>query len=124
VEYKVQFHHLGAGFSHFTKQVFRHGARIQSGLDLNLQQLGLDYIDLSLMHFPIGTTRNVSEYDYVSTWKEMEKIVAPGNAAVKGKTRFIGISNFNVSQLEELLKSTSVKPEVTRHLPVSTSSFG
>jgi diketogulonate reductase-like aldo/keto reductase len=95
--------------------VYRHGAKAQSGLELNLQQLGLDYLDLALMHFPIGTTRNISEYDYVSTWKEMEKLVAPANAAVKGKTRYIGISNFNVSQLEDLLASTSVKPKVTNY---------
>jgi len=101
------------GILNQTKQLCRHGSKAQTGLDTNLQQLGLDYIDLSLMHFPIGTTRNFSEYDYVQTWKEMEKLVAPNNTAVTGKTRFIGISNFNVSQLEELLKSSSVKPKVT-----------
>jgi len=81
-------------------------------MELNLQQLGLDYIDLTLMHFPIGYIHNYSEYDYIPTWKEMEKIVAPGNKAVKGKSRYIGISNFNVTQLEDLLASTTVKPKV------------
>jgi diketogulonate reductase-like aldo/keto reductase len=77
-----------------------------------MQQLGLDYIDLELMHFPIGQIHNYSEYDIVPTWKEMEKLVSPGNAVVKGKARFIGISNFNVSQLEELLASATIKPKV------------
>jgi diketogulonate reductase-like aldo/keto reductase len=81
-------------------------------LETNLQELGLDYLDLTLMHFPIGTTRNFSEFDYVATWKEMEKFVAPGNAPVKGKTRFIGISNFNLSQLNELVASATIKPKV------------
>jgi alcohol dehydrogenase (NADP+) len=78
------------------------------------------------MHFPIGTTRNYSEYDIVSTWRAMEKLVAPGNAAIKGKTRFIGISNFNVSQLEELLKSATIVPKVHQielHPYLSQSSF-
>jgi len=90
----------------------RHGNLIQQGHETNLKQLGLDYVDLELMHFPIGQIHNYSEYDIIPTWKEMEKIVAPGNAAVKGKTRFIGISNFNVSQLEDLLAAATIKPKV------------
>jgi alcohol dehydrogenase (NADP+) len=99
-------------FPNQANSYFRHGDKAQSGLETNLQELGLEYLDLTLMHFPIGTTRNVSEYDYVATWKEMEKLVAPNNAAVKGKTRFIGISNFNVSQLHELVASATIKPKV------------
>ncbi|KAF2429297.1 Aldo/keto reductase, partial [Tothia fuscella] len=79
----------------------RHGDQVPIGMETNLEQLGLDYPDLTLMPFPIGTVHNFSEYDYVSTWKEMEKLVAPGNAAVKGKPRFIGIFKFKVTQLED-----------------------
>jgi diketogulonate reductase-like aldo/keto reductase len=96
------------------KHRIRHGSKIASGLETNLQQLGLDYLDLSLMHFPIGTANNnKSEYDIIPTWKEMEKLVTPGNAAIKGKTRFIGISNFNVSQLNDLLAAATIKPKVS-----------
>ncbi|KAF2397276.1 Aldo/keto reductase [Trichodelitschia bisporula] len=91
----------------------RHGALVPSGLALNLKQLGLEYLDLTLMHFPVGTTNgNKSEYDIIPTWKEMEKIVSAKNAPEAGKTRFIGISNFNVTQLEDLLKAASIKPKV------------
>lgn len=55
----------------------RHGDKIPSGMDLNLQQLNLTYVDLSLMHFPVGTTGPKPEYDYVkvrtgrSLWREL-----------------------------------------------------
>jgi diketogulonate reductase-like aldo/keto reductase len=81
---------------------------------VNLQQLGLDYLDMALMHFPIGTANGKPEYDFVATWKAMEKLVAPGNAAHKGKARFIGISNFNVTQIEQVLKVAKIKPKVYR----------
>jgi len=90
----------------------RHGDKIQSGHEINLQQLGLDYLDMALMHFPIGTANGKPEYDIIATWKAMEKLVAPGNVATKGKTRFIGISNFNVTQIEDLLKAATIKPKV------------
>jgi diketogulonate reductase-like aldo/keto reductase len=35
-------------------------------MDANLQELGLDYVDLTLMHFPVGTVGNKSVYDYVA----------------------------------------------------------
>jgi diketogulonate reductase-like aldo/keto reductase len=34
-------------------------------MDANLAELGLDYVDLTLMHFPVGTVGNKSVYDYV-----------------------------------------------------------
>jgi diketogulonate reductase-like aldo/keto reductase len=42
-----------------------HAAAARSGMDANLQELGLDYVDLTLMHFPVGTVGNKSVYDYV-----------------------------------------------------------
>jgi diketogulonate reductase-like aldo/keto reductase len=35
-------------------------------MDANLAELGLDYVDLTLMHFPVGTVGNKSVYDYVA----------------------------------------------------------
>lgn len=95
-----------------TMEIRRHGEKIQSGHEANLQQLGLDYLDMALMHFPIGVANGKPEYDIVATWQAMEKLVSPGHAAIKGKARYIGISNFNVTQVQELLKAATIMPKV------------
>lgn len=41
----------------------RHGLKVQSGVGNNLQELGLDYTDLMVMHFPIGSVNGKAEYD-------------------------------------------------------------
>jgi diketogulonate reductase-like aldo/keto reductase len=53
------------------------------------------------MHFPVTATR-------LEAWKEMEKIYK------SGKARSIGVSNFTVRHLKELLKSTGVVPAVNQ----------
>lgn len=78
-----------------------------------MQQLGLDYLDMAIMHFPIGTANGKPEYDITATWKAMEKLVPAGNVATKGAARYIGISNFNVTQVQDLLKIATIKPKVS-----------
>jgi len=75
-------------------------------MQLNLKELGLDYLDMALMHFPIGNSNGTASYDYVDTWRNMEKLVTSKTA------RFIGISNFNVEQVNDLLRSATIKPKV------------
>jgi len=76
-------------------------------MQLNLKELGLDYLDMALMHFPIGNSNGTASYDYVDTWRNMEKLVTSKTA------RFIGISNFNVEQVNDLLRSATIKPKST-----------
>lgn len=71
-----------------------------------------DVLCRSLMHFPIGTANGKPEYDTLATWREMEKLVSVDNRPQAGKTRFIGISNFNVTQLVDLVKVAKIKPKV------------
>ncbi|KAE9988883.1 hypothetical protein EG328_005593 [Venturia inaequalis] len=85
----------------------RHGGLVGSGIENNLGELGLEYVDLTLMHFPIGQVGGKSSYDYVATWKEMEKYAGEGKL-----TRFIGISNFNQTQVDDLLASATIMPKV------------
>jgi len=66
-----------------------------------LKQLGTDFVDLLLIHFPSGE-------DCVSTWKTMEDYYK------KGKARAIGVSNFERSDLQPLLKAANVKPHVNQ----------
>lgn len=72
-----------------------------------LSELDLDYLDLFLVHWPMGNSTGTNTFDYISTWKAMEKVVRPQ----KG-TRYIGISNFSPAQLEDLLKIATIKPKV------------
>ena len=56
----------------------------------SLKKMGLDYIDLFLIHLPQG--------DVNSSWKAMEELHR------EGKIRAIGVSNFNITQIQNLLK--------------------
>jgi 2,5-diketo-D-gluconate reductase A len=56
-------------------------------------ELGTDYVDLFLIHWPLPT---LYDGDFVSTWKALEEFKADGRA------RSIGISNFQVAHLERL----------------------
>jgi len=79
--------------------------------------LGLDYVDLFLVHWPFAVkegndllpqddTGNLceSDVDYLETWRGMEECVRQGLA------RSIGISNFNSEQIIRLLKSAKIPP--------------
>lgn len=67
----------------------------------SLEKLGLDYIDLYLIHWPVSG-------QYKDTWRALEKIYK------EGKARAIGVSNFHVHHLEDLLKDAEVKPAVNQ----------
>src|SRR3954470_6659807 len=69
------------------------------GLDECLRQLGLDYVDLLLIHWPLP-----QRDEYVSTWKTFEKLVG------SGKVRSIGVSNFKPAHLERLRAETTIRP--------------
>lgn len=69
--------------------------------DRSLEQLDLEYIDLYLVHWPVTGLRN-------ETWKAMEKI------ANSGKCRAIGVSNYTVRHLKELLKFAEIIPAVNQ----------
>ena len=59
--------------------------------DETLSELGFDYVDLFLIHWPLPT---VYDGDYVSTWKALEEFKGDGRA------RSIGVSNFQIEHLE------------------------
>ncbi len=71
--------------------------------DASLDKLGLDYVDLYLIHWPMP-----SKDSYVDTYKAFEKIHADGRA------RSIGVSNFLPEHLERLVSETSVVPVVNQ----------
>lgn len=67
-------------------------------VDKTLARLDTDYIDLLLIHQPAG--------NYVAGYRLMEK------AYKKGKVRAIGLSNFNVEQIKEILSICEVRPTI------------
>lgn len=69
--------------------------------DETLKKLGTDYLDLYLIHWPIPGK-------YKDTWRAIEKIYEDGRA------RAIGVSNFHVHHLEELLKDAKFVPAVNQ----------
>ncbi|ABZ94866.1 Aldo/keto reductase [Leptospira biflexa serovar Patoc strain 'Patoc 1 (Ames)'] len=73
----------------------------QKAIDISLKKLGTDYVDMYLIHFPVSGKRNDS-------WRALEKIKG------EGKARSIGVSNFMVPHLEELLKETDIIPAMNQ----------
>ncbi|MFE3682884.1 aldo/keto reductase [Streptomyces sp. NPDC059095] len=71
--------------------------------DASLDKLGLDYVDLYLIHWPVP-----AKDAYVDTYKAFEKILKDGRA------RSIGVSNFQPEHLDRLLGETSVVPAVNQ----------
>jgi 2,5-diketo-D-gluconate reductase A len=82
---------------------FQGDDRAIAGLDESLRRLGLDYVDLLLMHWPLP-----SRDQYVSTWRTFEKLQAAG------KARAIGVSNFKPAHLERLAAQSSAVPTVNQ----------
>ncbi|MEA2211242.1 MAG: 2,5-diketo-D-gluconate reductase [Solirubrobacteraceae bacterium] len=70
-----------------------------------LSELGLDYVDLFLIHWPLPT---LYDGDFVSTWKTLEQFRAEGRA------RSIGVSNFQVEHLRRLAAECDVVPAVNQ----------
>lgn len=71
--------------------------------DASLERLGLDYLDLFLIHWP------APEKDlYVETWKALEKLYA------EKKIRAIGVSNFQPAHLDKLIAEGTIVPAVNQ----------
>jgi 2,5-diketo-D-gluconate reductase A len=73
----------------------------RKAFDRSLSELGFDYVDLFLIHWPLPT---LYDGDYVSTWKTLEEFKADG------RSRSIGVSNFQVEHLERLAAETDTVP--------------
>ncbi|CAG5175596.1 uncharacterized protein ALTATR162_LOCUS8149 [Alternaria atra] len=95
---------------------------VEAALDKSLQDLGVEYLDLFLMHWPVafnGATGkwfplrengvfDLVDIDPATTYKAMEKLLDTG------KVRAIGVSNFTVNRLNDLLSKTDVVPAVNQ----------
>jgi alcohol dehydrogenase (NADP+) len=94
--------------------------KVEAGFQKTLNDLQLDYLDLYLVHWPVSLKSDVAfpksgddflDYNKVplsETWKGMEALKK------KGLTRHIGVSNFNIEKLKEILGSCSIAPEMNQ----------
>ena len=81
-----------------------HGYRAtHEAFEESLKRLGLDYLDLYLIHWPCP-----GKDLYVDTWRALEELYS------RGKVRAIGVSNFQRHHLERLLTQTEVVPAVNQ----------
>ena len=72
-----------------------------AAFETSLNKLGLDYLDLYLIHWP-------GKNKYKETWKALEKLYKDG------RVRAIGVSNFLVHHLEDLISTAEIKPMVNQ----------
>ncbi|MBH8605341.1 aldo/keto reductase [Thermoactinomyces sp. CICC 10522] len=69
--------------------------------EISLRKLGLDYLDLYLIHWPV-------EGKYKEAWRALETLYK------EGRVKAIGVSNFHIHHLEDLLKDAEIKPMVNQ----------
>lgn len=74
--------------------------RVDQAFEKSLENLGLDYIDLYLIHWPAQ--------GFEKAWKVMEELYN------KGKIKAVGVSNFQIHHLKELEKVSALKPMVNQ----------
>jgi len=99
-----------------TKLTSKHHHKVAESFAESLQRAQFDYYDLYLMHFPQATAEEndaqgktqLLDVTFNETWAEMEKLLDTG------KVKAIGVSNFSVKTLTELLKTAKVVPAVNQ----------
>ncbi|KAH6688936.1 GCY protein [Plectosphaerella plurivora] len=98
--------------------------RVELAVDKSLKSLGLDYLDLYLLHWPVamnpdgnhdrfptlpdGSRDIIHSHSHINTWKSMEKLLATG------KVKAIGVCNYSKLYLEQLLPEATVVPAVNQ----------
>ena len=78
---------------------------VRRSFDQTLDKLGLDYLDLFLMHWPLPTRY---DGDYTSTWEAITELVAGG------RLRSAGVSNFQPAHLDRIVDQTGAVPAVNQ----------
>ena len=82
----------------------------KKGFEASLEKLGLEYVDLYLLHWPANETQFPDNWKEINaaSWKALEELVE------EGKIKAIGVSNFMVNHLEALLETAKIVPAVNQ----------
>ena len=80
-----------------------HHTNARSALNESLSRLGLDHVDLYLIHWP-----KPRQNAYVEAWKALVKL------REEGRAKSVGVSNFTVSHLKRIIDATGVAPSVNQ----------
>lgn len=86
----------------------------KEAIEISLQNLGLEYMDLCLIHAPrpykemIEPTGKTYNEENLAVWKAMEE------AYKEGKIRALGVSNFSKEDIDNLLQNATIKPAVNQ----------
>ncbi|KAK0390615.1 hypothetical protein NLU13_0119 [Sarocladium strictum] len=107
-----------------TKAWATYNTRMQLALEKSLKSLGLDYVDMFLVHWPVlanpegnddkfptkpdGSRDMIRDWDHVEAWKQMEALVGGG------KVRGIGVCNYSKPYLEKLLSQAKIVPAINQ----------
>ena len=87
----------------------------KAGIDETLRKMGLDYLDMMIIHSPqpwveVNQSNNRYEEGNREAWRALE------DAYKEGKLKAIGVSNFQISDIESLVKTAEIKPMVNQIL--------
>ena len=82
----------------------------KKAFEISLEKLGLDYVDLYLLHWPANETQFPENWKEINaaSWKALEELQA------EGKIKAIGVSNFMVKHIEALLETAEIIPVVNQ----------
>lgn len=86
-----------------------YGSSTRKAFEGSLQRLGVDYLDLYMLHWPLCVSScNNKEKTLEETWRQLELLYD------EGLCRAIGVSNYNIQDLEKLIENASVIPHVNQ----------
>lgn len=89
-----------------TTKVFHDMEKVPTALDASLEKLGLEYVDLYLIHAPCFAKGDAQKLQ--TSWAAMEQ------CAASGKAKSIGMSNMSQPDLEAIIKTTKARPVINQ----------